>query len=163
MNFILFVNEEIDYNLAFRLLYWRDALLSLGSGFELFLGNQVGVMYSSDDFVASLVDYFGHLNGLDERSERYLMAFHNSFLTVAFHYGFIGILLLFYPLISVLSFLWSLKYEPEYDVLIVLLAVLFGILIWCYFNVILELPHSSGFVWFMIFSIYFTKRIKYEK
>ena len=132
-------------NLVFRFLYWNQAASEQFSQLSSILfGRGLSVEYFNQSQLDVLISHFGHTNGLDSQQKRLEVALHNSFLTIFYHFGIFGFILVFYPIIQ---FLISCK--PVKNGLMI--AVLTSLVIWCYFNVILELPHSASLFWFVFF------------
>ena len=87
--------------------------------------------------------------------ERFTNGPHNSFLTIVFHNGFISLLALFLPLFYYAFKLWPLK--KNFFMMIVFL----GISVLSFFNVILELPHTSSVYWLVFFYLMFELKSAY--
>ena len=82
--------------------------------------------------------------------EQYLTPMHNSFLTIAYHIGFLPMLMIFIPLIPVFVYPFKRK-NPTKEKDFLTLAVIAAIG-WSSFHVVLELPHSSAFIWLIYFT-----------
>jgi hypothetical protein len=94
--------------------------------------------------------------------EKFLTPMHNSFVTIMFHIGIIPGLLIFVPLKN--AFQWAFNYKIEHAASKKFLFLSFiGFAVWASFNVILEMPHSSAFFWFIYFSVLYEFRDPEEK
>jgi hypothetical protein len=155
---ILFIPSFTDVNAIWRLLYWSLALQNIIIENFGLLGNGFGVAYCSEQDIKVLLLAFGSANDLDIFEERFLKAFHNSFLTICFHIGLLPGLLIFYP---VVKFIRKEKYIHLNNDYKFLFLCLIGLMIWSSLNVVLELPHSSLFFWLIYFLFLF--KLSYKK
>lgn len=147
VSFYLFLPQFRDANASWRLFYWGKALEKTAETY--FIGNGFGVPFINENEIYDMVQIFGDDNDLlDTPQEKYYKAYHNSFLTLFFHMGFL-VILLSGPFIMAFRFLKSRQSELKPTFLVLSLL---GCSTWCFFNVILELPHSSIFFW-LIFLI----------
>lgn len=149
---IFFMPSFMDVNAIWRLYFWSLGLESVIIDNFGLLGNGFGVAYCSEEDIKALTLVFGSANDLDIFEERFLKAFHNSFLTICFHIGLLPGLLIFYP---VLKFIRKEQYSHLDNDYKFLFLCLIGLIIWSSFNVVLELPHSSLFFWLIYFLFVF--------
>lgn len=155
--FAFFISEQFsDANASWRLLFWKDGLNNLLFGKFGILGNGFGGKFVSDELntrliylLDSSITQFGANKDKEIQDNiAFILPFHNSFLTMAFHIGLLPALMIFYP-----HYL-ALKEKTFTREELFLVLSLFGTTIWCSFNVILELPHSSVFYWLIYFNCY---------
>lgn len=148
-----------DVNVKWRLLYWKASLSQVLDNY-LILGNGFGMPYSSTetfDKLNNLMISTGHPRITFEGEQLYSVAPHNSFITMLIHVGISSILLLLYPLF----YLFKTKILQENKDVLFLFLSLIGISIYVFFNVILELPHTSSIFWFVYFIlVYKIKDVK---
>lgn len=132
-----------DVNANWRLYYWGVGIKN-ALNTTLIMGNGFGVPFITDEQIQEMINIFGgsndFLSGLDER---YIKAYHNSFITIFFHMGLFSFLLIG-PYIKGIK---KLVFGEKSKELIFLIISLLGMSIWVAFNVILELPHSSLLFW----------------
>lgn len=132
-----------DVNANWRLYYWGVGIKN-ALNTTLIMGNGFGVPFITDEQIQEMINIFGgsndFLSGLDER---YIKAYHNSFITMFFHMGLFSFLLIG-PYIKGIK---KLVFGEKSKELIFLIISLLGISVWVAFNVILELPHSSLIFW----------------
>lgn len=160
LSLYIFLPQFQDANANWRMYYWGVAIKNTMENY--FLGNGFGKSFITDLQIQEMVSIFGDDNDLlDSEGERYYKAFHNSFVTLFFHLG-IFILFLYKPFYLVIKNILSSSRIPQINAL----ALSFlGVTIWCFFNVILELPHSSILFWLIFFLASFKfndKSIVYE-
>lgn len=140
----LFLPQFRDVNANWRLFYWGKALEKTASTY--FLGNGFGVPYITEPEIYQMVDIFGNDNDLlDSPEEKYIKAYHNSFFTMFFYMG-VFVFLLAGPFIKTFGFL---KKPAKEEKLKFLVLSFLGVSTWCFFNVVLELPHSSILFWLL--------------
>lgn len=163
-----FINTFTDVNMYWRLLYWNEILVQMSKNFQLFLGKGFGLPYITEEFATYLNELI--VNGeksnplYSSNLKLYTVAPHNSFITIIFHTGILGLGLLLAPLIKLFKHGEKLS-EPTFNTLFLALT---GASVWSFFNVILELPHSSTYYWliFITFALElqnYTKENLYEK
>lgn len=161
---IKFLPQFSDNNATWRVVYWQYTLKDLLYHDFLLFGHGFGVPYVSDELLKVFTDLINS-PWFDVRpEEQYTAPMHNSFLTMGFHIGLVPMLILFVPLKNAFRyFLSNRQRNADRDGDFLLLSLL-GLSIWCSFNVVLELPHSSLLYWFVFFSVYFHfRRSKNEK
>lgn len=147
-----------DINANFRIWYWGVAFANTFDSSFLF-GNGFGVPFVSDLQIEEFIERFGGSNDfLSSPSEKYVKAYHNSFITLFFHVGIIIILLIKPYVTGLKSLIFNTKDKNQVYLIILLLSSS----VWAAFNVVLELPHSSLLFW-LIFLLCTTKNIVYEK
>ena len=107
----------------------------------------------SQELVDQLVEQLDSREYVDRIDEIYLSPSHNSFLTIAFHIGFLPSLLLLVPLKKAFSYFVNRdKHQPDSAKDFLILSFI-GVAVWASFNVVLELPHSSAFFWLIYFTL----------
>jgi len=132
-----------DVNANWRLYYWGVGIKNTLNT-TLITGNGFGVPFITDDQVQEMINIFGGSNDfLSSPDEKYIKAFHNSFITIFFHIGIFSFLLIG-PYIKGIK---RLVFGEKNKELIFLIVSLLGMSVWVSFNVILELPHSSLIFW----------------
>lgn len=158
---LLFLPTFSDHNAQWRLIFWEH-IFSRSLNNYLILGEGFGVQYASNTTIETLNNLMlsnGH-NALILENEKYLTGPHNSFLSMILHVGIVSILLLVAPLRHV----FLKKNILKNDKTLFLLLSFVGMSVWCFFNVILELPHSSSIYWVVYFILAFTiKRLHLEE
>lgn len=141
-----------DVNVIWRLVYWKDTLVNLINNKTIFFGNGFGIPYLEENTRLAVNEvmlsrgYGVTVEGL----EIFEIAPHNSFLTLIYHLGIFGlfpIIILIFKLINADKRYYRTKY------IIFLLIALTGLSFWSFFNLILELPHSSSGYWFLYFTL----------
>lgn len=150
-----------DVNAHWRLIYWQAVVEQIVENYFI-LGDGFGIQYISDETIEKLNQLMiskGHINTLITEGEKYTTGAHNSFLSFAQHLGLLSVFLLFYPLIIRIK---DLKIRDNTDLIFLILSIS-GMSVFSFFNVILELPHSSSLYWMVFFAlIYYQKNIKIE-
>lgn len=144
---LLFVSTFSDGNVNARLFFWLEILSKSLDNFSIFYGNGFGKPYLSFEAAEKLNKLV--LVFRDPESI-FIIAPHNSFITMLYHLG-VSVLLLFFPLSKLFSKGKLLKVKST----IFLLLSLIGASVWASFNVILELPHSSTYFWLIYFTLAF--------
>ncbi|MFC4722896.1 hypothetical protein ACFO5O_11225 [Geojedonia litorea] len=147
-----FVPTFTDVNMKWRFLFWKDSLSKVIDNYLIF-GDGFGIQYASDETVSKLNELFSWpISGPQIVGDgKYLCAPHNSFISMILHIGILSIFLLIYPLKTLFT---NKKLLKDNEVLFLFLNLL-GIAIFCSFNVILELPHSSSLFWIVYFGLVF--------
>ncbi len=142
--FYVFLPQFRDVNANWRLFYWGKALEKTADTY--FIGNGFGVPYITEPEIYEMINIFGNDNDLlDSPEEKYLKAYHNSFFTLFFYMG-VFVLLLAGPFIASFEFL---KQGLKNDKQKFLVLSFVGVTTWSFFNVVLELPHSSIVFWLL--------------
>ncbi len=151
-----------DANTTWRLMYWGHVLnITVFDNF-LLLGNGFGKPYMTIDFARHIANQTGStfmLSGVNVRLERWVSPPHNSFITMIHHVGLIPTLLIFVPLKNFFKQIF-LKSKTIDNEKLFLFYSLFGLIVWVSFNVILELPHSAIYFWFVYFTYLFYEKTK---
>ena len=145
-----------DVNANWRLIFWEDMAKRIADNY-FFIGEGFGVNLVSEETLKvlnNLMSYHGHNVSL-VGEERFTNGPHNSFLTIAFHNGLISLLTLFLPLFYYAFKLWPLKKN------LFMMLVFLGISVLSFFNVILELPHTSSVYWLVFFYLMFELKSAY--
>ena len=149
---MMFVPSFTDVNMRWRMIFWRDCLIRVSNNYLIF-GDGFGIPYVRPETINDLNNLmlsYGH-NVQIIGDEKYLVAPHNSFLSMLLHTGILSILFLLYPLIKLFHSSISLKDKKT----LFLLLSLTGMAVFSFFNVILELPHSSSIFWLVYFILTF--------
>ena len=123
-----------DRNTRWRLNYWTDALNSLGNTYGL--GTGYGTSYASKGFTAVTKDFYA-TDDYSKTERTFVLACHNSFVSVAMRTGLPGIVAF---LLFIILMLWEmLKYRtlPSKAAFF----ALFGAVVCIAFNVGLESPN----------------------
>ncbi|NTU73843.1 hypothetical protein HGB07_06815 [Candidatus Roizmanbacteria bacterium] len=149
--FVIFnTSEEVkDANATWRFMFWEEASEKIFVNNLAIVGEGFGVPYASQGLLYRFARELQSYGMLKEESKPYLVPMHNSFLTVFYHIGFLPGLLLLAPYIRGVRRMYSLGRETLF-----LLAALIALSTWSFFNVILELPHSSIGFWAVYFILY---------
>lgn len=138
-----------DYNASWRMDVWDYVLKDvIGKNYGIF-GNGFGVKYANDQMVYFLNEVKGYSGSFtNKETDQYTTSVHNSFLSIAFHIGLLPTLFFFLPVI------WFIQsvFKGEKKVVkskekMFLGSSIVGLIVWCSFNVVLELPHSAIFFW----------------
>ena len=148
-----------DKNSDWRVLTWGYLMKELTIDYHGILGKGFGVPYFSVALEKYLFDKISStaIQERQRKDERYLSTPHNSFLTIFFSIGIIPGMLIFAPFRYIPGDLKkTLNDTPRLDSL--LLLSLLGLAVWTSFNVVLELPHSAGFFWFIYFMYWGLKK-----
>jgi len=156
---LFFLPQFNDANAGWRVLYWKHVLGRLINEKYFLFGFGFGQPYMTSDYAYYLNDVLNSPIMLDEQYPlaRYLSPPHNSFLTIAFHIGLLPMLLLLIPLKKYITQLFSKPISNDRN-LNYLTYNLIGSIVWVFFNVILELPHSAVYFWL----VYFTTALYYK-
>jgi hypothetical protein len=157
---VIFIPQFTDVNSIWRLKYWAYALnIVFMENFGV-LGQGFHHPYASQAFGYELYNQLNSALFIDkvQPDMRYLSPFHNSFISLFFHIGFLPGLLLFVPYLKIVKYVRHRDRYYDKDAEFLILA-LTGISVWVSLNVILELPHAALFVWL----VYFTLSEKWKK
>ncbi len=150
-----------DVNSQWRFNYWGYTLKQITEDNYFLKGEGFGNTYIDEEQRQQLNEIMKR-NGFNLtflKEEQYLTPPHNSFLTIMYHLGGISILLFIYPIIHLM---W--KKENLLDSKKAFLFTAFiGLSAWSFFNVILELPHSSTIYWIVFFTLIFYCNIAERK
>lgn len=148
-----------DKNSLWRLLYWKATLKDVIVNYYGILGHGFGVNYTTPELLEAMGSKIDSHWMVLRPEEQYVTPMHNSFLTFAFHIGLIFLVVLLIPHKRTIAYLFNREGndpEPKKDFLILSLI---GVFCYSCFNVVLELPHVSAFVWL----IYFTTSYHFRK
>lgn len=151
-----YIPSFTDVNANWRLIFWEDMAKRIADNY-FFIGEGFGVNLVSEETLKvlnNLMSYHGYNVSL-VGEERFTNGPHNSFLTIAFHNGLISLLTLFLPLFYYAFKLWPLKKN------LFMMLVFLGISVLSFFNVILELPHTSSVYWLVFFYLMFELKSAY--
>lgn len=145
-----------DVNANWRLIFWEDMAKRITDNY-FFIGEGFGVNLVSEETLIALNNLMSHhgYNASLVGEERFTNGPHNSFLSIAFHNGLISLLTLFSPLFYYAFKLWPLKKN------LFIMLVFLGISVLSFFNVILELPHTSSVYWLVFFYLMFELKSAY--
>jgi len=136
-----------DANVEWRLYYWQQGLHKIILENYFTFGEGFGIEYfgeTQQNYLNDIMKKYGH-NVVMTEQDRYVIPFHNSFITIMYNIGGIAIILLYYPLVM---FRKKLTESTEKTILF---FALIGLTVFTAFNVILELPHSSSVYWLVYF------------
>lgn len=151
----LFVDTFTDVNMYWRIICWREILLEMCSNGSILYGKGFGVPYIEPETVEKLNQIVVNgQQGVQISSDPlrgYVVAPHNSFLTMIIHLGLGSLVLLFWPIKK----LFSKNVRSTQPEIFFLVLALIGSGVWAFFNVILELPHSSTYIWVIYFTLIF--------
>ncbi len=151
----LAVTTFTDVNMYTRLIYWGDTLGYMIADGTIFIGRGFGIPFleeSTLERINNLVINGQQASRIPEEMGKYVVAPHNSFITMIIHLGILPLVFLVYPL----KRLFVIKNLKENKNHLFLLLALVGNCVWAFFNVILELPHSASFFWLIYFSLVFS-------
>ena len=151
--FFLLLPQFSDHNAEWRLIFWKYSLYDIIANYYAILGHGFGVVYPTQDALDVLRENLNSPWFEVRPEEAYLSPMHNSYITLAFHIGLIPSLLVFIPIIKPIKKTLLSKNKlrnPKSDFL---LLAWIGLTIWSCFNVVLELPHTSSFIWLVYFSL----------
>jgi hypothetical protein len=150
-----------DVNAHWRLIYWQAVVEQIVENYFI-LGDGFGIQYISDKTIEKLNQLMiseGHVYTVITEEEKYTTGAHNSFLSFGQHLGLASLFLLFYPLVIGIK---GLKIRDNTNLIFLLLSIS-GMSVFSFFNVILELPHSSSFYWIVfLILIYYINGIKIQ-
>jgi hypothetical protein len=150
--FLFLPSYFLDTNTLWRLIYWKITLKDIFVDYYGVLGHGFGVKFTTPEILEAMSSQIDSPWFELRPEEQYLSPMHNSFLTIAYHVGFVFMLLIFLPLKNMFLYLFDrdkLKPTKEKDFLALLLL---GMIMWSSFHVVLELPHSSALFWLVYFS-----------
>lgn len=142
----------LDHNTLWRLLYWKITLKDIFVDYYGVFGHGFGVKFTTPEILEAMSTQLDSPWFEVRPEEQYLTPMHNSFITIAYHVGFVFMLLIFLPLKNILLYIVnraSLNPTKEKDFLSLSLV---GLIMWSSFHVVLELPHSSALFWLVYFS-----------
>jgi len=145
-----FFPEIIDVNASWRLVYWDNAIDRIFIEWNWLLGHGFGQLYADDLIHYIFLDIFENNNDMDLDNEGYFKAFHNSYITILFHVGVVGLIFIVPQVSAVFA---KVDFYASIENLFYALSIL-GLSVWAFFNVILELPHSAHYYWLIVFVCY---------
>jgi len=156
---LIYVPAFSDRNTMWRLIFWQFALEDIVINYYGILGHGFGVRYTTPEILEALREISSPWFEV-RPEEQFTSPHHNSFLTMAFHIGILPSFLVFLPLKNTFRyFLFHRKRKHDLNADFLLLTLV-GAIVWASFNVILELPHSSGFFWLIYFTtLYYFKQL----
>lgn len=137
-----------DANAQWRLVYWGLTLKGIFIDRFGIFGMGFGVPYSDEEVAYILQVVNGFTAQQSDDLEKYLSPMHNSFITIAFHIGFLVSLFVIFPLIKIIIRLISGRCKANLNFLFLSLTLI-AFSVWSATNVILELPHSSLLYWLL--------------
>jgi hypothetical protein len=157
IGFILYLPQFNDTNAEWRIIFWKYSMKEILLNYYGILGHGFGVPYTNQEILDALRTQANSPWFEVRPEETYLSPMHNSFITMAFHIGLLPSLLIFVPLYTSTKEVVFSNTKPQDKTQNFLFLSLIGLFIWSSFNVVLELPHSSMFVWLVYFTlIYYT-------
>jgi hypothetical protein len=153
IGFLFLAPDFTDANVKWRLLYWRH-ILSNAADHYLIFGNGFGIPYMTADYSYYIENRIQSsiLTPEYDPLARHINPPHNSFLTIVFHIGLLPFLILLWPLRRILNLFFLQSFHNNNKVPYFLILTLIGSIVWCSFNVILELPHSAVYFWLIYFT-----------
>lgn len=149
--FLFLPTYFLDHNTLWRLLYWKITLKDIFVSYYGVLGHGFGVKFTTPEILEGMSSQLNSPWFEVRPEEQYLTPMHNSFITIAYHVGFVFMLLIFLPLKNMFIYIVnrvSLSPTKEKDFLTLSLI---GLIMWSSFHVVLELPHSSALFWLVYF------------
>jgi hypothetical protein len=162
VSLFIFLPQFSDVNAMWRILYWREILKEGFLNYYGVFGHGFGGAFITESMNQTFLNELGSIHFDVNPEEKFLTPMHNSFVTIMFHIGIIPGLLIFVPLKN--AFQWAFNYKIEHAASKKFLFLSFmGFVVWASFNVILEMPHSSAFFWFIYFSVLYEFRDPEEK
>jgi len=156
--FFLLLPQFSDDNAEWRLVFWKYSLKDIITNYYTVLGHGFGVPYPTQETLDALRENLNSPWFEVRPEEMYTSPMHNSFITLAFHIGLLPSLIIFVPLIKPFkeTFLTNSNLRnPQADFLILSWV---GLSVWSSFNVVLELPHTSAYIWLVYFSLVYQFR-----
>lgn len=142
----------LDVNASWRLLFWESAIQRIIENYGIF-GEGFGIQYAnestSNELNQHMLDYGYNIEILG--LEKYIVAPHNSFLTIFLHIGFMPSFLFIGFFVNRVI---KINFSTDLDSLFLLL-IIFGMSIYAFFNMVLELPISSMLFWLVMFFLIF--------
>ena len=162
---ILFQTPQFnDANASWRLLYWSHILERALTENYLIFGKGFGEPYMTLDFAKKMANEIHSTfmyTSVNVSDERWITPPHNSFLTMVHNVGLLPVILLFAPLKSFFGQIFLKEKTTDKNKLFLFYS-LFGLIVWCSFNVILELPHSAIYFWLIYFTYIFYAKEQIE-
>lgn len=157
--FFIYLPQFSDQNAEWRLVFWKYSLKDIIKNYYAIIGHGFGVPYPTDEALVALRVNINSPWFEMRPEEMYLSPMHNSFITLAFHIGLLPSLLIFAPLVNPFKkALFTSLHERDASTDFLFLSLI-GLFVWSSFNVILELPHSSAFIWLVYFSLIYQVRV----
>ncbi len=156
--FFLLLPQFSDKNAEWRLVFWKHSLIDIIKNYYSILGHGFGVPYPTQATLDALRENLNSPWFEVRPEEMYTSPMHNSFITLAFHIGLLPSLLVFFPLLKPFKktiLTNSNLRNPHADFLILSWV---GLAVWSSFNVVLELPHTSAYIWLVYFSLIYQFR-----
>jgi hypothetical protein len=121
-----------------RIFFWTAILNSSMSDFQTFLFGHG----HSNSFMDALLPDFKFL-------DKSITSPHNSFMTVIYQYGFIGLFLFFSYMRKIINFARRSSLIVQKDKKIIIASIIFSCT-YAFFEVALESPHGAILFWFII-------------
>ncbi len=150
--------EFNDNNAKWRLFFWQHIVdRSFDNHHFGVFGHGFGNPYMTLEYAQFIADTIQskHMLGRSKPLIRWTTGPHNSFLSIMFHVGFFPFLIFLSSFVPVVKKMFTapirlFSFEDRF-----LILSLVGLSIWCSFNVVLELPHSSILFWIVVFATLF--------
>lgn len=150
--FLFLPTYFLDHNTLWRLLYWKITLRDIFVTYYGILGHGFGVKFTTPEILEAMSSQLNSPWFEVRPEEQYLTPMHNSFITIAYHIGFVFMLLIFLPLKNMFLYIFNRnKLNPTKEKDFLTLSLI-GLIMWSSFHVVLELPHSSALFWLVYFS-----------
>jgi len=153
--FLIFYSNSdffLDQNTMWRIAFWKTSLSDIVFTKLGVLGHGFGITFTSSEVLEIMRNELKDIRFETTPSEQYLSPMHNSFITIAYHIGFVFMLLIFVPLKNMFLYILNRNNNTPTLAKDFLSITLIGLIGWSSFHVILELPHSSALFWLVYFS-----------
>ena len=150
--FAFFPQYFLDHNSMWRYIYWKITLKDIFEHYYGIFGHGFGVQFTTPEVLETMSKDINSPWFEVRPEEKYLTPMHNSFITIAYHIGFVFMLLIFIPLKNMFTYIFKRSSENSSKEKDFLTLSMFAVMGWASFHVILELPHSSALFWLIYFS-----------
>ena len=140
-----------DVNSLWRIHFWQHVFTRVSDNYFLW-GEGFGIPFMTENYAQYLGEVMPGTKLAEYKSIRWETPPHNSFLTLALHIGLIpALIFIFYPLKRLGRVFYKENITSFDETTQFLMLSFLGLFVWCSFNVILELPHSALYFWFVYF------------
>ena len=146
-----------DVNASWRLLFWKSTMLRVIENYGIF-GEGFGIQYASETTLKELNQHmlsYGYNNEIYGLN-KYIVAPHNSFLTLFLHIGFTPVFFLVGFFANNIN---KMNFSRDSSSFFLML-IIFGMSTYAFFNMVLELPVSSLLFWLVLFLLIFNNNSK---
>ena len=150
--FTFFPQFFLDQNSLWRYIYWKITLKDIFEHYYGVLGHGFGVSFTTPEVLETMNQDINSPWFELRPEENYLTPMHNSFITIAYHIGFVFMLLIFLPLKNMFAYIFKRNEQIASLEKDFLTLSMLGVIGWSSFHVVLELPHSSALFWLIYFS-----------